>query len=112
MNEVPNPATVLVGGTVTTEPRRGRNDKQPWNSLELTNLYGNTIEDDHLFDVYLGESLVPYRTLSPLKTVLPLKLSGRQFVEEFWFERRDRPEIFGTTDATAMDADQSSLGRQ
>ena len=76
VNEVPNPATVRVSGTATTEPRRGTNDKPPWKNLELTNLRGNTIEDDHLFDVYLGETLVPYATLDPLKAVLPVRRSA------------------------------------
>ena len=76
VDEVPNPTTVHVGGTVTTEPRRGTNDKHPWKDLELTNLHGKTIEDDHLFDVHLGETLVPYATLGPLKAVLPVRRSA------------------------------------
>ena len=31
------------------------------------------MEDFHLFDVHLGETVVPYATLEPLKAVLPLK---------------------------------------
>ena len=76
VNEMPNPATVHVGGTATTAPRRGTYDRQPWKSLDLTNLHGNTIEEDHLFDVYLGETVVPYGTLETLKAVLPVKVGA------------------------------------
>ena len=31
------------------------------------------IEDDHLFDVYLGESIAPYVDIGPLKALLPMK---------------------------------------
>ena len=82
VNEVPNPTTVHVGGTVTTEPRRGTNDKQPWKGLELTDLYGNTIEENHLFDVHLGETLVPYRTLEPLKAILPVMRGSEGFEKD------------------------------
>ena len=34
---------------------------------------GQTIETSHLYDVHLGETVVPYATLPPLKAVLPLK---------------------------------------
>ena len=30
-----------------------------------------TIEDTHLFDIHLGETVVPYATLDPLKALLP-----------------------------------------
>ena len=55
------------------EPRRGSNDKAPWKTLDLTAITGQTIEKTHLFDVHLGETVVPYATLTPLKTLLPLK---------------------------------------
>ena len=73
VNEAPNPATVSVSDTITTDPRRGVYDKEPWKSLDLPALNGNTIEEEHLFDAYLGETLVPYATLDPLKVLLPIK---------------------------------------
>ena len=73
VNETPNPATVSVSNTVTTVPRRGVYDKEPWKSLDLPALNGNTIEKEHLFDALLGETLVPYATLDPLKVILPIK---------------------------------------
>ena len=54
-------------------PRRGSNDKEPWSGLDLTAITGQTIEAQHVFDVHLGETLVPYTTLPPLKAVLPVK---------------------------------------
>ena len=71
--ESENPAIIQVGQTVTANPRRGSQDKEPWRSLDLTNITDQTIETQHLFDVYLGETLVPYATLDPLKAILPLK---------------------------------------
>lgn len=73
VNETANPATVSLGGTTTTNPRRGVYDKEPWKSLDLPALTGNTIEDEHVFDAYLGETLVPYATLEPLRAILPVK---------------------------------------
>ena len=73
VNEIPNPTTVRVGNTITTSPRRGVYDKEPWKSLELPALNGNTIEKEHFIDAHLGETLVPYATLDPLQVILPIK---------------------------------------
>ena len=73
VNEVENPAIVQAGQTVTVNPRRGSQDKEPWRSLDLGAITGQTIESSHLFEVHLGETLVPYATLEPLKAFLPLK---------------------------------------
>ena len=73
VNEIGNPATVSVGNTITAEPRRGPYDKEPWKSLELSALQGNTVEKEHSFDAHLGETLIPYATLDPLQVILPVK---------------------------------------
>ena len=73
INEVENPASVQAGQTVTVNPRRGGQDKQPWKSLDLAAITGQTVESAHLFDVHLGETLVPYATLEPLRALLPLR---------------------------------------
>ena len=52
-------------------PRRGRYDKEPWRSLDLTAITMKTIENPHVFDVHLGETIAPYVTLNPLKAILP-----------------------------------------
>ncbi len=73
VNEVENPAVVQAGQTVTVHRRRRNQDKEPWKNLDLAAINNQTVESDHLFDVHLGETLVPYATLEPLKAVLPLK---------------------------------------
>ena len=60
-------------GTIIVDPRRGPQDKPPWNALDLTAISDQAIETHHVFKVHLGETVVPYATLEPLKAVLPLK---------------------------------------
>ena len=74
VEEVENPAVIQAGQTVTVNPRRGPYDKNPWRSLDLTAITGQTIEKAHLFDVHLGETLAPYVTLTPLKAILPMRI--------------------------------------
>ena len=59
-------------------PRRGSRDKEPWRSLDLTTITSQTVESQHVHDVYLGETLIPYANLDPLKAVLPLRLGETQ----------------------------------
>ena len=73
VHETENTARVQAAPTVTVNPRRGSQDKAPWKDLDLTAITGQTVEGIHLFDVHLGETVVPYATLEPLKAVLPLK---------------------------------------
>ena len=73
VEETENPAVVQAGQTVTVNPRRGSQDKNPWRSLDLATISDHTIETRHVYDVHLGETLAPYTTLSPLKAVLPIK---------------------------------------
>ncbi len=73
VNETENTAIVQAAPTVTVNPRRGSHDKAPWKDLDLTAITGQTVENRHLFDVHLGETVAPYVTLEPLKALLPLK---------------------------------------
>ncbi len=73
VHETENTARVQAAPTVTVNPRRGNQDKAPWKDLDLAAITGQTVEDIHFFDVHLGETVVPYATLGPLKAVLPLK---------------------------------------
>ena len=75
VEETENPAIIQAGQTVTVNPRRGAQDKEPWRSLDLTAIAGQTIENQYVYDVHLGETVVPYATLTPLKAILPLKVS-------------------------------------
>ena len=75
VEETENPTSIPAGQTITVNPRRGSQDKEPWRSLDLTAITSKTIETQHVYDVHLGETLVPYATLDPLKAVLPFKQS-------------------------------------
>ena len=72
MNEAANPAIVQAGQTITVNPRRGFQDKEPWKILDLATISEQTVEVAHVVDVHLGETIVPYATLNPLRAVLPL----------------------------------------
>ena len=76
IEETGNPAIVQAAQTITVNPRRGGQDKAPWNGLDLTALTGQTIERRHLFNVHLGETIAPYAALEPLKAILPFKRSA------------------------------------
>ncbi len=73
VEETENPAIIQAGQTVTVNPRRSGQDKQPWSRVDLRDLTNQTIESSHVFDVHMGVTIAPYVTLSPLKAVLPLK---------------------------------------
>jgi SAM-dependent methyltransferase len=73
VEETENPALVQAGQTIAVNPRRGSQDKEPWKNLDLTAISEQTVETAHVFDVHLGETVVPYATLDPLRVVLPLR---------------------------------------
>ena len=73
VNETENRAVIQAGQTITVNPRRGSQDKAPWKTLDLSEISEQTIESAHVYDVYLGETVVPYATLPPLKAILPIK---------------------------------------
>ncbi len=73
VHEGENPAIIQAGQTVIVNPRRGTYDKEPWRGLDLSLIAGQAIERQHVFDVHLGETVVPYATLDALKAALPLK---------------------------------------
>ena len=78
VTETENPAIIQAGGTITVNPRRGSQDKDPWRSLDVGSITGQTIEEAHVFDVHMGETVVPYATLEPLKAILPVKRGDTQ----------------------------------
>ena len=53
VNEAENPAIIQAGQTVTVDPRKGSQDKQPWKNLDLATITGQTIETQHVFDVQI-----------------------------------------------------------
>jgi len=107
VNEIPNPTTVRLGNTITTSPRRGVYDKEPWKSLDLPALNGNTIEKNHMFDAHLGETLTPYATLDPLKVIMPFK-RGSEAIE---YESGTRYGVAGTSLERRMRTRWSEINR-
>ncbi len=73
VEEAENPTIVQAGQTVTVKPRRSPQEKEPWKGLALTTISEQTVETAHVFNVHLGETVVPYATLDPLRAVLPLR---------------------------------------
>ena len=67
-------ATIRARNVVRTNPRRGSQDKRPWKDLQLGKLADLPIEEEHVRDVYLGETLAPYVLLDPRAAVLPLSI--------------------------------------
>ena len=73
VHETESAAVIRASNTITVNPRRGSNDKHPWKDLDLTAITEQTIEQTHVFPIHLGETVVPYATLEPLRAVLPFK---------------------------------------
>ena len=78
VEETENPAVIQAGQTITVNPRLGPQDKDPWRSLNLDAITSQTIETQHVYNVHLGETLIPYATLDPLKAVLPFRSGHAQ----------------------------------
>ena len=66
---VPHTAMLPAANTTNVRPRVTSQDKMNYDG-QLNQLEG-VISNDHLFDVYLGESIAPYVSLDPLKAALP-----------------------------------------
>ena len=69
----PNTTFMAAPNTFKTYPRKGSQDKKKY---DVGVLGGNVVHDNNLFDVYLGESIAPYVTLSPLTAALPVEKSS------------------------------------
>ena len=73
VHEIENTALIQAPRSITVNPRRGSQDKCPWNNINLDLITGKTLGEEHAFDVHLGETVIPYVTLAPLKALLPVK---------------------------------------
>ena len=73
VNEAESRVVIRAGGTIRVNPRRGSQDKAPWKTLDLSAISEQTIDTGHVYEVHLGETVVPYATLPPLKAVLPVR---------------------------------------
>ena len=73
VQEIENPASFVPGQTITVTPRRGSQDKEPWRSLDLTAIERQSVGVQYVFDIHLGETIVPYAVLDPLTVILPVR---------------------------------------
>ena len=73
VEEIENTALIKAPRSITVNPRRGSQDNSPWKDLNLALITGKTLGEEHAFDVHLGETIVPYVALAPLKALLPMK---------------------------------------
>ena len=64
----PNDVTLARANTKLTHPATGGSDKKRYG---VDALRGFVVDDDNIFDVYLGESIAPYVRLAPRPAVLP-----------------------------------------
>ena len=65
----PNQTFIAAPNTFKTYPRTSALDKK---NYDVSALESNVVHDHNLFDVYLGESIAPYVTLTPLTAALPV----------------------------------------
>ena len=77
VEEIESPVILQASQTITVNPRRGAQDKKPWRDLNLAAITGQAIENQHVYNVQLGETVVPYATLDPLRAVLPIRSDDR-----------------------------------
>ncbi len=75
-------ALVQAAYRPNVSPRRSTQEKSPWKKLELPQLTGQPIEADYIFDIHLGETLVPFILFQPLKVVLPLSKSTGELAKK------------------------------
>ena len=78
VHEIENPALIKAPRSITVNPRRSSQDNRPWKDLNLDIITGKTLGEEHAFDVHLGETVVPYVALAPLKALLPVKQGERE----------------------------------
>ena len=67
---VPHTAMIPREDTTNVKPRIGKQDKMNYEGQ--LNQLEDVVSNDHLFDVFLGESIAPYVALDPLKAALPV----------------------------------------
>ncbi|MCY3690757.1 MAG: N-6 DNA methylase [Chloroflexi bacterium] len=70
VDTIPHTAMLPAANTANVRVRQGSQDRIKYDSQ--LHLLDGVIHNDHLFDVYLGECVVPYVALTPLQAVLPV----------------------------------------
>ena len=73
--DVQESATALTPGIKKVSPQRSSQEKEPWKSLNPPELIEAPIEEEHIWDIHLGETVAPYVLLEPRKAVLPVRHS-------------------------------------
>ena len=71
--EIESRAVLQALPLVTVRPRESSYDKEPYRSLDLSEITEWSYERSHLFDAHLGETVVPYAAMPPLKALLPFR---------------------------------------
>ena len=71
--EIESRAVLQALPLVTVRPRESSYDNEPYRSLDLSEITEWSYERSHLFDVHLGETVVPYAAMPPLKALLPFR---------------------------------------
>ena len=104
-------AAVRAQNVVRTSPRRGNQDKRPWKDLQLADLVDKPIEEEHIWDVHLGETVAPYVLLEPLKAVLPLSNKTGRTRDKKGRLVRSRSGSPRHTHAPPLAHDQQPVGR-
>ena len=110
VEETENPVIVQAGQTITVNPRRGGQDKRPWRDLDLNDIAGQRIEEQHFYDVHLGETVVPYATLQPLKALLPVRRKAAALPADDGGVGGIRLRRAGAGDAETLADDQRLVG--
>lgn len=64
----------VSAGTVKVRSVRSAYEKEPWKDLETLEA---VVESEFVRPLYLGEHVLPYRTLEPAEAVLPWDMAGR-----------------------------------
>lgn len=63
----------LGAGRRRVQSRRTTSEKKPWRFVDTLTA---TVEAEHVYPVHLGETVAPFRTLTPVEAVLPLTDGG------------------------------------
>ena len=71
--EVQESAVSLVKGIVKISPQRSSQEKKPWKNLQPAELINMSIEEEHIWNIHMGETVAPYVLLEPRKAVLPVR---------------------------------------
>lgn len=71
--DVQESATALTPGIKKVSPQRSSQEKEPWKNLQPPKLANAPIEEEHIWDIHLGETVAPYVLLEARKAVLPVQ---------------------------------------